>query len=193
MDDDTVLIGYTNWTNAGILKYQLSTKQVVWRHKRKFEGPQLKCGIYRHQNKVFWAKNSTELICLDIVTGEELYHLRTAPWLYTDLRFHRNGILYGTAGADGYLNHIDCETGAVKWSAFLKNGCAYYAMTDDSVLVGDFDKSVKQFSISNGTLIQELPVDGEVVGQLTVSQGFLYTVVWANQEKAVRLVKIRIS
>ena len=29
LDNDTMLIGYTNWSNAGILKYQISTKKVL--------------------------------------------------------------------------------------------------------------------------------------------------------------------
>lgn len=193
LDNDTMLIGYSNWTNAGILKYQISTKKVLWRHKRKFEGPQLKCKIYRSKDKAFWVKNSTELICVDIESGEELHQLRTTPWLYTDLQFYQDNILYGTAGADGYLNCLDCETFRFRWSAFLKNGCAYYGICNDSIVTGDFDKTIKQFSICDGRLINEMPVDGEVVGRITISEGYLYTVIWGNSEKDIRLVKIQIS
>lgn len=193
LDNDTMLIGYTNWTNAGILKYQISTKKVLWRHKRKFEGPQLKCKIYHCKDKAFWVKNSTELICLDIENGEEIHQLRTTPWLYTDLQFYQGSIFYGTAGADGYLNCLDCETVKFRWSAFLKNGCAYYGICNDSIVTGDFDKTIKQFSVRDGRLINKMPVDGEVVGQITVSEGCLYTVIWGNSEKDIRLVKIQIS
>ncbi len=188
-----MLIGYTNWTNAGILKYQISTKKVLWRHKRKFEGPQLKCKIYHSNDKAFWVKNSTELICVDIENGEEIHQLRTTPWLYTDLQFYQDNILYETAGADGYINCLDCETIKSRWSAFLKNGCAYYGVCNDSIVTGDFDKTIKQFSICDGRLINEMPIDGEVVGQITVSEGCLYTVIWGNSEKDIRLVKIQIS
>lgn len=193
LDDDTMLIGYTNWTNAGILKYRISTKKVIWLHKRKFEGPQLTCKIHHSKGRAFWVKNSTELICVDVENGEEIHQFRAAPWVYTDLRFYRDYILYGTAGADGYLNCLDCETVKPKWSAFLKNGCSYYGIWNDTILAGDFDKTIKQFSVFDGRLINEMPVDGEVVGQITISEGCLYTVIWGNSEKDIRLVKIQIS
>ncbi len=192
LDADTILLGYTNWTNAGILKYNLSTKQIVWRHKRNFEGPQGCCQIYKKDNRVFWVKNSTELICLDVETGDELYALRTSPWLYTDLQFDQNLILYGTAGADGYFNALDIGTGKLKWSTFLKDGCAYYDIYKDSVLVGDWTKTIKQFSITDGKLLQTLLLDAEVVGRITVSDGYLYTIVWGNETKDVRLIQAKI-
>ncbi len=192
LDDDTMLIGYTNWSNAGILKYQISTKQIIWRHKRKFEGPQLKCKIYTHGGTAYWVKNNTELIGLNIKNGEEIFHNRTAPWLYTDLHFVNDAFLYGTAGADGYLNCHDCKTGIIKWSVFLKNGCAYYAVWNDSVFTGDFEKAIKQFNISDGRIVGAFPVDGEVVGQITVSGNDLYTVVWCCAEKDIHLVKIQL-
>lgn len=192
VDNDTMLIGYTNWTNAGVIKYRVSTKQIIWRQTRKFEGPQLKCRIYLHESKVFWVKNSTELIAVDVESGEEIYRLPTTPWLYTDLQFYRDGILYGTAGSDGYLNYLDIETGNHRWTAFLKNGCAYFDVWNDFVFVGDFDKTVKQFSIRDGVLIRQMQVDGEVVGQMAISDGALYTVIWGNSEKNVRLVQIQI-
>ncbi len=193
LDDDTLLIGYTNWSTAGILKYQLSTQKTLWRHKRKFEGPQLRCKIYHHKDHAYWVKNDTELIRVDVNTGEEQTHLRTSPWLYTDLRLFQNGFLYGTAGADGFLNYFDGTTGQLKWSVFLKNGCAFFDVRDDSVFVGDYNKSIKQISLKNGCLQQELAVDGEVVGRITVSEEYLYTVIWGNAEKGIRLVQIKFS
>lgn len=192
IDSDTMLIGYTNWTNAGILKYKISTKQILWRHKRKFEGPQLKCKIYLLENMAFWVKNSTELISVNIENGNVLYHLRTSPWLYTELQFCTDSILFGTAGADGYLNCVDTNSGDLRWAAFLKNGCAYYSQWNNTVLTGDFEKNIKQISIDDGTIIQEMKVDGEAVGQTCVSDGFLYTVLWGNSEKNIRLVQIKI-
>ena len=62
-----------------------------------------------------------------------------------------------------------------------------------AIVTGDFDKTIKQFSICDGRLINEMPVDGEVVGRITISEGYLYTVIWGNSEKDIRLVKIQIS
>ena len=190
LDDDHLLIGYTNWSNAGILKYQISTKKILWRHKRKFEGPQLQCRIHYRDGQAFWVKNSTELICLNAENGEEVYRLPTTPWLYTDLCFHEDSILYGTSGADGYLNCLDRRSGTVRWAQFLKNGCAYYGLQDESVFVGDFSKTIREVSVTDGRIMDELHLDAEVVGQIALGSNCLYTVIWGNEEKDIRLVKI---
>lgn len=193
VDEEHILIGYTNWTNAGILMYNMDAKKVVWRHKRKFEGPQLRCKLYPSSGRVFWAKNTTELICLDMETGEELYSVKTNPWLYTDLLFMGEHLLYGTSGGDGYINCLDLESGKLKWSVFLKNGCAYFDVYNDTVLVGDFNKSIKQIAIGDGSIRQDYRVDGEVVGDMKVCGDCAYTVIWSNGDTPIRLIKVRIG
>lgn len=192
IDNENMLIGYTNWTNAGILKYNFQKKEIVWRHKRKFQGPQLKCKIYQQNDLVFWVKNSTELIALNIETGDERYHLQTAPWLYTDLQFLQNDLIYGTSGADGYINSVEAKSGERKWSVFLKNGCVSYNLYGDSVIVGDYDKTLKQISFMNGVILQNYPTDGEVVGRIKVFDDCIYTVLWGNEKRGVRFVKVLI-
>ena len=192
LDDEHILLGYTNWTNAGVLKYNQKSKQVIWRNKRKFQGPQLRCKIYRHEARVFWVKNDTELICLDVEDGEEIHSVRANPWLYTDLRFMDDCLLFGTAGRDGYMNCIDARSGEVNWSVFLKNGCAYFDIYDGTVLVGDFDKRIKQIAIKSGDVLQDHQVDGEVVGDMKVYKDCVYTVIWGYAEIPVRLVKVKI-
>lgn len=118
--------------------------------------------------------------------------MRTAPWLYTDLQFLQNDLIYGTSGADGYINNIEAKTGKVKWSVFLKNGCAYYDTYRDSVIVGDFDKTIKQISFPDGAILQNYLTDGQVVGRIKVFDGCVYTVIWANIKKGVRLIKVMI-
>lgn len=193
LDDDTLLIGYTNWSNAGILKYQRSTNKVIWRHKRKFEGPQLRCRIWHEDARSYWVKNDTELICLSDETGEELFQLRTVPWLYTDLQFLNGCILYGTAGANGYINCLDARSGQMKWSVYQQNGCAYYGIYNATALVGDFSKTVAQLSLRDGTVVDQLHLDGEIVGRIKVHDGQVYTVTWGTEGKPVRLVKIEFS
>ena len=192
VEKDEILLGYTNWSNAGILRYHLSDKKILWKHRRKFEGPQLKCKIYSKGNRALWVKNNTELITLDSSTGQEISNLRTTPWLYTELYFCQGGILYGTAGANGYLNFISDTTEEPLWSAYLKNGCAYFDISKDSVFTGDFDKSVKRFSLPDGRLLDELMLDAEVVGRIAIEDHSLYTVIWGNQNKPIRLIKINI-
>lgn len=190
LDDDTLLIGCTNWTNAGILMYRRSTKKVVWRYKRSFEGPQTLCRIWHEKDRVYWVKNRTELICLDTRTGAEVFHLRTAPWLYTDLLFRNGCILYGTAGANGFLNRLDACTGQMKWSVFLQNGCAYYDIHDGAAFAGDFSKTIFRIDLGSGAITDQLQLDGEVVGRIAVHAGSLYTVIWGSPSKPVRLVRI---
>lgn len=193
LDDDTLLIGYTNWSNAGILKYQRSTNKVIWRHKRKFEGPQLRCRIWHEDARSYWVKNDTELICLSDETGGEIFQLRTVPWLYTDLQFRNGCILYGTAGANGYINCLDARSGQMQWSVYQHNGCAYYGTYNDTALVGDFSKTVTQLSLRDGTVVDQLRLDGEIVGRITVHDRQVYTVTWGSEGKPVRLVKMELS
>ena len=193
LDNDTLLIGYTNWTNAGVLKYQRSTERIVWRHRRRFEGPQLNCRIWHEGNRVYWVKGETELICLSDETGEELFHLRTVPWLYTGLQFLDGCILYGTAGANGYINCLDARSGQMRWSAALKNGCEYYAVSGSTVLTGDFSKNVTRFSLRDGKVVDQLHLDGKVVGRIVTDGRHVYTVIWAREGKPVRLVRISLS
>jgi|GEM_PF-3296240 len=193
LDDDTLLIGYTNWTNAGILKYRRSTKEIVWRHKRRVEGPQLTCRIWHEGNHSYWVKNDTELICIDDDTGEEVFQLRTTPWLYTDLQFMDGSILYGTAGANGYINRLNTRTGQMQWSVYQQNGCAYYGIYNETALVGDFSKTVTQLSLRDGAAVDQLRLDGEVVGRITVHDRQVYTVIWGTENKPICLVRIEFS
>jgi hypothetical protein len=60
------------------------------------------------------------------------------------------------------------------------------------VLVGDWTKTIKQFSIADGNLLQTYSLDAEVVGRILVSDGYLYTIVWGNETKGVRLIQVKI-
>lgn len=191
-DDNALLLGYTNWSNAGILKYDESTEKILWKSKRSFEGPQLKCKIYSFDNYVYWVKNGTELICLDTASGEEVYRVATSPWLYTDLFFKNNSIIFGTSGRDGFIYSINAESGEENWSIFLKNGCAYYDMYKDSIIVGDFSKNIYRIDASSGKVMQKLETNGEVVGRIKVHDKHAYTVIWGNESKEVRLIKLKI-
>ncbi|MCM1497986.1 MAG: PQQ-like beta-propeller repeat protein [Clostridium sp.] len=175
------------------MKYNQKIGKVIWRNKRKFQGPQLGCKIYQQDGRAFWVKNDTELICMNAEDGEEIYSVKTNPWLYTDLFFVEDSLLFGTAGRDGYINCIDAASGVEKWSVFLKNGCAHYDIYRATVLVGDFDKRIKQIEIKSGDVLSDHPVDGEVVGDIKVYGGCVYTVIWENADKPVRLIKVKIG
>ena len=192
LDERTLLIGFTNWSNAGILKYDTTDQKVLWKSKRSFEGPLLRCKIYRQDSLVYWVKNDTELVCLDIDTGEETYCVKTTPWIYTDPLFIKRCLMYGTAGRDGYLVNLDAQSGKEKWSIFLKNGCAYFDFCGETVILGDFEKMIYQVDIASGNVLQKLPVDGEVVGRIKVYQNNIYTVIWGNENTPVRFIKVKI-
>lgn len=193
LDDGTLLIGCTNWTNAGILRYHPEEKRILWRHKRQFQGPQLNCRLWHEEGRTYWVKNDTELICLSDDTGEELFQLRTAPWLYTPLEFRDGRILFGTSGANGYINCADAVTGEMLWNMHLLNGCSYYAVHDETVLVGDFSKQIFRLDMRDGSVIDQLQVDGQVVGRIAVHDNRLYTVLWENDEKPQRLLCIQLD
>lgn len=192
LDDDNIVMGYTNWTNAGVLKYNLNTKQIIWKHKRSFSGPQLNCKLYQYDDNVYWVKNDTELICLNILDGKEVFSVRTNPWLYTNLYFIQDYLIFGTSGRDGYLYNINPKSGFINWTIFINNGCTYFDTYQDTIIVGDFSKSIKQIKIDNGKIISNLDVDGEVIGRIKVNQNNVYTVIWINEMKPIRLIKIEI-
>lgn len=193
LPDSTLLIGYTNWTNAGVLRYHPEEKRILWRHKRQFQGPQLNCRLWHEAGRTYWVKNDTELICLSDDTGEELFQLWTAPWLYTPLEFRDGRILFGTSGSNGYINCADALTGEMLWNVYLLNGCSHYAVQDDTVLVGDFSRRILRLDIRDGAVIEELPTDSAVVGRITVRENRLYTVLWETAEKPHRLACIQLD
>lgn len=192
LDDSRLLIGFTNWSNAGILTYDTTDQKIPWKSKCSFEGPLLRCKLYRNDNLVYWVKNDTELICLDTDTGDERYRVRTSPWIYTDPLFQNGSLLYGTAGRDGYFVNLDAQSGNEKWSFFLKNGCAYFDFYDKTVVLGDFEKTIYRIDVSSGNVINKLSVDGNVVGRITVHENAIYTVIWGNENTPIRLIKIKI-
>lgn len=193
LDDGTMLIGYTNWTNAGVLRYDAKTKKILWRYKRQFEGPLGNCKLYSHGTNIYWTKNDTELICLDRESGQEINRIRTSPWRYTDLCFHKGYLLFGTSGADGYLYCLDAHNCKSQWTAPLKEGCVFFDVKDNQVFSGDFSKQLFRFSLENGVLQDALTLDAEVVAGINVQDNALYAIVWANSEKQIRLVKVALE
>lgn len=192
-EDGTLLLGYTNWTNAGVLCYDEAGKKILWRNKRQFQGPLGNCQLYLHGNNVYWTKSDTELICLNRATGEEINRVRTAPWRYTPLRFHRDQLLFGTSGADGFLYCLDANQCAIHWTIPLKEGCAFFAVREKQVFCGDYNKNLLCISLADGKQRQILPLDAEVIGDIQIQDDALYTVIWANEEKSIRLVKVALS
>lgn len=193
MSDGTILMGYTNWSGAGILRYDTKCKKVIWKSKRSFEGPLPRCSVFLWNGLAYWIKNDTELICINKESGEEAYSVPTRPWLYAEPFFMNGRIIFGTSGANGFLTNIDAEKGNVIWSLPLKNGCAYFAVYEGNVIAGDFDKKLYSIDFASGEILQEISVGGEVVGSLTAEDGFAYTVVWGNETKPIKLIKVKIS
>ncbi|MBE6664939.1 MAG: hypothetical protein E7603_01785 [Ruminococcaceae bacterium] len=193
MKDGSLLIGFTNWSNAGILRYDVTAKKVIWKCSRSFEGPLLRRKIFLQNDLVFWVKNDTELICVNIENGNEIYRTKTTPGLYTDPVFLNGRILYGTAGRDGFLVSLAAETGSENWAFPLKNGCAYFDLYHNSAIVGDFEKRIYQIDLVSGNVLQEIQADGEVVGRIKVYQSEVYTVIWGNADQPIRLIKLKIT
>jgi outer membrane protein assembly factor BamB len=145
-----------------------------------------------YNNLAYWCKNDTELICVNIDNGEEVYSISTRPWLYTDPLLKSGRIIFGTSGADGFLKNIDAESGEEIWSLPLKNGCASFSFHGDTVIAGDFEKKLYRIDFASGKILRELNVGGEVVGKVSVENGSAYTVVWGNEAEPIKLIKVRL-
>lgn len=192
LSDGSLLIGFTNWSSAGIIRYDDTLKIVIWKSSRSFEGPLLRRNLFMQNNLVYWVKNDTELVCVNIDDGSEVFRTRTEPWLYTDLIFLNGRIYYGTAGRDGYLVSLDAKNGKKVWEFPLKNGCAYFDLYLNSAIVGDFEKNIYQIDLVSGEVLQKMQVDGEVVGRIKVFNDEAYTVVWGNTDQPISLIKLKI-
>ncbi len=192
LDNGDLIIGYTNWTAAGVLRYDSAKKKVLWKNNMKFQGPELRCFVGVSGDIALWSKNDTEIIAVDIHDGNVRYRLRTEPWLYTTPKIEWCDLIYGTSGGDGYINSVNISNGEKNWSVFLRNGCAFYDVYKNTLLTGDFENTIKQIRISDGKIMQNYNVDGAVVGQIKVDDKFVYTVVIVEENECALLLKIKI-
>lgn len=192
LGDNRLLLGYSNWSNAGVLCLNTATNKILWRHKRSFEGPLLRCRLLVTGDRVFWVKNDTEICCVALADGMELFRVRTDPWLYTDLELTGDGLFFGTSGADGFLRCLDPDTGAERWKLPMRNGCFSYARLGDTILTGDFTNRIFQLRASTGEIIQSFDTGTEVVGQFHVHDGSVCTVIWGNDDLPCRLIRVEI-
>ena len=192
LGDGKCLLGYSNWSNAGVLCLDTATKKILWRHKRNFEGPLLRCRYWLREDRVFWAKNDTELCCVSLRDGAELYRHWTDPWLYTDLDVTDDGLVFGTSGGDGFLRCLDPMTGEERWKHAMKDGCAFYTRRENSIFTGDCSCRLFRIRSSDGAILQTLDTGTEVVGQFLVHGNSLYTVIWCTDTIPCRLIRVEI-
>lgn len=192
LPDGRLLLGFTNWSNAGVLCMDTATKKILWRHKRSFEGPLLRCRLWLQEDRVFWVKNDTELCCVSLEDGAELYRQWTDPWLYTPLELAPEGVIFGTAGADGFLYCLDPKTGAERWKHPMKDGCVFYAHQEDTLFTGDCTNRLFRIRASDGAILQTLDTGTEVVGQFHCRGDSLYTVLWCDDSRPCRLIRVEI-
>lgn len=192
-EGDDLLLGYTNWSVGGVLRLHRSSGKLLWRYRRKFEGPASYCQIWRLGDVVVWVKGSTEIIALDAATGEERWSYSSVPYLYSDVRVVNGDLLFGTAGADGAIHRLDPATGQPRWTHFLKNGCSYFDLYFDSAIVGDFDGYLRRLDLYTGEALDSLDLGAEVVGDVLVAGERVFTVVWGSDEHPPRLVCVSLS
>jgi outer membrane protein assembly factor BamB len=182
------ILGYTNWTTGGVLKYSPKSQKVIWRYSKKFQGPATYLNLIYRYPIVVWVKGETELIGINVETGEEIWSLPTSPWLYTRIDLEDNILIFGTASRDGYIQAVNIENGYQVWSVFLKNGCAFFDYYNSSLVVGDFDKFIRRIDLLSGKEIDSIRIDAEVIGDLRVYGDQLFTVIWGTENKSPRLV-----
>ena len=189
-DGDDLLIGYTNYSSAGVLRYRPATGKVGWQYRKKFEGPASYCRIWRVDDLVVWVKGETELIAVDTASGTERWRAATHPYLYSRITVLGTDLLLGTAGRQGAVQVVNGLTGETRWRLPLHNGCSYYALHDSSVLVGDFDGWVRRLDLRTGTELDRLQLGTEIVGDIAMDGERVYTVAWPDEERPARLVCI---
>ena len=146
----------------------------------------------REYEIVFWAKNDTELCCVSLRDGAELYRRWTDPWLYTDLDVTDDGLVFGTSGGDGFLRCLDPMTGEERWKHAMKDGCAFYTRRENSIFTGDCSCRLFRIRSSDGAILQTLDTGTEVVGQFLVHGNSLYTVIWCTDTIPCRLIRVEI-
>lgn len=191
LNDEYIAMGYTNWSSAGIIKYNLITNKAVWKSGRRFEGPLLQCMIYKKDNRLYWVKNFTELICINEDSGEEVFVDRTYPWLYTDLFFKNDKIVFGTSGNGGFINCVQDNSGSEEWQIPLGYGCMYFGNYENSIIFSDIPNSkILQIDIDKGNVIQTYNLQGAAVGRVIVFGHAFYTVVMNDENNTASLVKI---
>lgn len=190
---DDLLLGYTNGSVGGVIRYCLATDTVIWRSRRNFQGPASYCKIWSIGGIAVWVKGETEIIGIDQKTGEQAWAFPTSPWLYSHIEVIEGNLVFGTAGRDGFLNSVHPATGKANWSVFLKQGCAHFARHKDSLIAGDYDCIVHRFDLSTGKELDRVAADAQVVGAMTVADGCAYTVLWCNDRKPPRLICVEID
>lgn len=188
-----LLLGYTNWSNAGVLCLDTANKKILWRHKRNFEGPLLRCRYYIQDDRIFWVKNDTELCCVSLCDGSELYRLWTEPWLYSALEIAPEGLVFGTSGGDGFLRCLDPQTGKDRWKHPMKGGCIYYTRHSGDILTGDYTGRIFRIHSRDGQILETFDTGTEVVGRYHIHENSLYTVLWQDDALPCRLVRIELS
>lgn len=193
LGDGKLLLGYTNWSNAGVLCLDTATQKVLWRHKRNFEGPLLRCSYLLHGDWIFWVKNDTELCCVSLSDGTELYRRWTDPWLYSPPEAAPEGLIFGTSGGDGFLRCLDPVTGDARWKHPMKGGCIYYARHGGDLLTGDYTGRIFRIHSRDGNILETFGTGTEVVGRYHIHENSLYTVLWQDEDLPCRLVRIELN
>lgn len=113
-----LLLAYTNWTTGGVMRYSLADRKVVWRYRRRQYAGNARGELIRQGDVVVWSKGGTEIVGLDVGTGEQLWSLETL-WLYTGIDPVSDSLIFGTSGRDGSVCRANPRTGEVAWSHFL--------------------------------------------------------------------------
>lgn len=190
---DDWLIGWTGWSVGGVVRYSPKTDQIVWRFKKRCSDPALYGRIWHVDDVVIWVKASNEIVGIDVVSGKERWSFPTKPWLYSPIKILDGQLIFGTAGADGFLQSVNASTGKANWSVFLKNGCSYFDVWQESVVVGDFDRIIRQIDLTTGKEMDRIVVDAPVVGDMKVIGDMAVTTIWLTDNKPPRIVGIELT
>ena len=193
-EGDDLLMGYTNWSVAGVVRYSLEEGRVVWRYRRNTSGPSYHASLLRYEDVVVWVRGENGIVGVDVETGQARWEVAAAPWLYSELELVDGLAVYGTAGRDGFIQALDVTTGELAWQMPLTDGCQYFALYDDSVLVGDYEGCLHRLDARTGEPVDRLDLGAGVVGDVHVSGDSAFTVIWCDDRgHAPRLVCVTLQ
>lgn len=191
--DGDVLVGYTNWSTGGVIRYDPVSGEIRWQYRRRFDGPASYRRIWLVGDVVVWIKGETELIGIDARSGVERWSYRAAPYLYGRVSVVDDDLVFGSAGNDGAVHVVNAESGQPRWTQFLKNGCEFYALHDRSIIVGDFDGVLRRLDLRSGRELDRVELGSQVVGDVVVADGFAYTVVWPTERRPAQVVGVTLK
>jgi outer membrane protein assembly factor BamB len=214
--DDLLVVGSDTedkTISAPVLALEQSTGKLRWKYPA---GPGVASDIVRDGERLFMTSRNSELVCLDLATGRELWSFkskRPADEMFTT---SSTPVLSGDrvffAGANGMIHAVDRMSGKAIWehdggrpmtaNLSLVNGSLYTAMLDGHLYRLNADTGVRLGELSLGGFVATplshtsqglflLTATSETEGELVAVDFDLKRVQWRRKPKGARWTSAR--